>query len=239
MYNSGNKRGFDMKFKEKHLLPLMMAATVLTSCDDIKTTFSKDKHNDLGLLDETPQKDADKYGTEVTLYQVDVPVYKKNGERLKNQYVLTRGLKQSSYTSVDRIENLQVKKVYLNGSNEANYVKVDARNAIYTKNGFCGLFVDYNNKAVVVADKNVAQFSGDEDVREIRKANNSEQRRNNKHIYNDTIENEREIPDSIVENNTIDSVLTDTMTTDSVKTKSTYTGKQFLDTLRTMRQKEL
>ena len=52
----------DMTFKEKHLLPLALAATLTASCSDENGFFKKNEVS-LGLLDERPLKEKDKYNT--------------------------------------------------------------------------------------------------------------------------------------------------------------------------------
>lgn len=233
-----------MTFKEKHLLPLVLAATLTTSCSEDKKIFLKEKSPEInGLLDERPLKDNDKYNIEVTLYHVDVPIYEKNGERKAGQYMLTRGLKSSSYESSQSLEEMSVKPVYINGSKEACYVKVDNNNAIYTERGFCGLFADYNNKAVIVADASVNQFVSELNVKSINASSRSEIRRNENRnnagiIDAETIKSEES--DSLsIKTERCDSVAVDTVNTDSVMIKKTFSGKQFLDTLNSMRQKEI
>ena len=229
-----------MTFKEKHLLPLVIAATLTASCSDEKKIFSKDKEPEVnGLLDERPLKDNDKYNVEVTLYQVDVPVYQKNGERLEGQYMLTRGLKTSSYESSQSVDEMSVKPVFINGSKEACYVKVDDNNAIYTERGFCGLFVDYNKKAVIVSDANVAQFISELNVKNINASSRSEIRRNNRNNagFIDVEAIKSDSLDINVKRN--DSLVVDTAKTDSVGSKKMFSDKQFLDTLNNMRQKDV
>ena len=232
-----------MTFKEKHLLPLMMSAVMITSCGDVKSPFHNDRKKDnMGLLDERPLKDDDKYGADVVLCPVSIPVYNAEGKRLENQYVLTRGLQESSYESVMNIENMRIKQVYLNGSNQVSYVKADDNNAIYTERGFCGLFIDYNKKAVVVADKNINQFTTNLGIRSINKTINNEQYRNNVRLSNVTDEDLPQVKDTVILGEVKDSVVADTVVNtaaDSMKNKSAFNEKQFLDTMQVLRQKEL
>ena len=238
-----------MTFKEKHLLPLALTAALTMSCGENKNPFYKDKDIDSkGLLDEKPQKDMDKYNTAVTLYQVDVPVYDAEGNRLENYAVLTRGLKNSTYVSPQTVENMRVKEVYLNGDQKTWYVKADTNNAIYTKDGFSGLFIDYNSRAVIVADNNVEQFVNDLGANKIMQRLRAERR----HVNDSARENivagvtksvapKDTIPsDSLrvgVEMNHQDTVKSDSVPT-SVSAKDTFTDTQFLDTLRSIHQKE-
>ena len=232
-----------MTFKEKHLLPLMMSAVMITSCGDVKNPFHGDKEKDnMGLLDDRPQKDNDKYGTKVLLYQVNVPVYNADGERLENQYILTRGLQKSSYESASEIKNMRTKPVYLNGSDAVCYVKVDSNNAIYTEQGFCGLFIDYNKKAVVIADENIGKFVSLPKNKGLSKQKSVENKTIRPHSEDKVNSNVTEVVDTLggkkTKNlNTIDT--TGTVGADSVIRKSTYSEEQFLDTLRTLKQKEL
>ena len=229
-----------MTFKEKHLLPLMLTATMAMSCGEAKVPFlNNDNDNNKGLLDERPQKDVDKYNTKVVLYQVDVPVYNEYGVRMEGQSVLTRGLNKSSYKSPQRVESMPVKQVYLNGSNKFSYVKADVNNAIYTKKGFSGLFIDYNDRAVIVSDENISKFISSLESRSIaQRERNNEQKR--------TVEvNSEPIDDAVKHTAVKDTIASDsiehndTIKPDTVSVNSTFTDTQFLDTLRTMRQKEI
>ena len=232
-----------MTFKEKHILPLMLSAAMVMGCSENKPSIFNEKtvDND-GLLDERPQKDVDKFNSEVLLYQVDIPVYTSSGERIKGQFVLSRGLKNSSYTSAQRVDDLSVKPVFLNGSDKLTYVKADIGGAIYTERGYVGLFIDYNKRAVVVADRNISQF-----ITNMENKNISQNGRNEQNRYTENRNENTDITVKlIVRQDTIatDSVKTeierkDTLQTDSVFKKDTYTETQFLDTLRSMKQKEI
>ena len=215
----------------------------MTSCGEVKNPFHNDKKKDnMGLLDDRPLKDDDKYGVNVLLYQVSIPVYTPEGKRLKNQYILTRGLQNSSYESIQKIENMSIKPVFLNGSDQVSYVKADDNNAIYTENGFCGLFIDYNKNAVIVADKNINQFTTDLGLKRLNKPVNNEQNRNYSRS-NSTIDDDlSQVTDTITQREIKDSVNIDTIgngAVDSTVHKSTFDEKQFLDTMQVLRQKEL
>lgn len=228
-----------MTFKEKHLVPLLLAATLTTSCSEDKRIFFKEKTPESqGLLDERSLKENDKYNTAITLYQVDVPLYKRNGERLKEQYMLTRGLQKSKYKSSQSLEEMSVKAVYINGSNEVSYVKVDNNNAIYTERGFCGLFIDYNKKAVVIADSNVSRFVAEMNVKSMTPHSRAETRRNDNRMSADIadVEKSDSIGSSDVKVEQKDSLLGDTVNIDSSVQKKVFRDKQFLDTLKSMRQ---
>ena len=228
-----------MTFKEKHLVPLLLAATLTTSCYGDKKIFFNDKTPEgKGLLDERPLRENDKYNTAITLYQVDVPLYKRNGERLKEQYMLTRGLQKSKYKSSQSLEEMSVKAVYINGSNEVSYVKVDNNNAIYTERGFCGLFIDYNKKAVVIADSNVSRFVAEMNVKSMTPHSRAETRRNDNRMSADIadVEKSDSIGSSDVKVEQKDSLLGDTVNIDSSVQKKVFRDKQFMDTLKSMRQ---
>ena len=139
-----------MTFKEKHLIPLMMVSALTLSCGNNKSTENEKNDNASGLLDERLIHDHDKYGDDVTLGQVKIPLYKKNGERENECFILTRGLNKSEYLSSQELPKMSIKPVYLNGSKKLSYVKADANNAIYTDSGFSGLFIDIDNNAVVM-----------------------------------------------------------------------------------------
>ena len=152
-----------MNYKEKHahhlhralkVTALVMAAMLPLACAEKKEQETQTQ--EYGLLDKSPLKSHDKYNAEVVLYSVDVPVYNCNGERRRDQYVLTHGLKKSIYHSKNA--ERYVRKAYLNGAKEATYVKVDDNYAVETKQGFVGLFLDENSNVVVVSDKHVNDF---------------------------------------------------------------------------------
>lgn len=150
-----------MTYKQKHLALLMTAAATLTLTSGCKKEQPElQKTDKIGLLDDTPLKERDKYDTPVTLYLVDVPVYRANGERIKDTYVLTRALNPSDFAGYSGDDNLSVHKAYFNNSDEAVYVKVNKDNAVLTEKGYVGLFIQ-NDQAVIVAAENVSEFLSD------------------------------------------------------------------------------
>lgn len=150
-----------MTFKEKHLhqafgtLAVSMAMLLPTGCTTEQTKDNKSEQK-IGLLDSTPHVVTDKYNDNVTLHLVNVPIYNKDGTPKENQSVLTRGIRNSSYSPAGDVT--YICKVRLNGSETWHYVKTDKNHAIYTENGFSGLFVDKDGEAVVVKDENVPDF---------------------------------------------------------------------------------
>lgn len=147
-----------MTYKQKHLALLMTAAATLTLTSGCKKEQPElQKTDKIGLLDDTPLKERDKYDTSVTLYLVDVPVYRANGERIKDTYVLTRALNPSDFAGYNGDNNISVHKAYFNNSKEAVYVKVNKDNAVLTEKGYVGLFLQ-NDQAIIVAEQNVSEF---------------------------------------------------------------------------------
>lgn len=228
-----------MTFKEKHLIPLILTAALTTSCSQDKRFLTKDKvDNQNGLLDKRPLLDTDKYGKEVTLYQVDVPVFNKDGSRIEGQCVLTRGLNKSSYESTKEPTSMHIKSAYLNGSRTACFVKVDGNNAVYTERGFCGLFVDDNKNVVVVDDENISQFITDLGAKNIERSSKNEIRKVNvKADNNEFLTDLSEKKDTLFNEENKDTVSTKHHITDSVSGK-VYTDAQFLDTLQNIRKME-
>ena len=151
-----------MTFKEKHLhqafgaLAVSMAMLLPTGCTNQKSDDDSEQEQKVGLLDPTPIKAADKFNNNVTLYLVNVPVYNKNGTPKTDHYVLTHGINNSSYRPMEA--ETYICKAYFNGSKTWHYVKTDKNHAIYTENGFSGLFVDKDGAVVVVKDENVPDF---------------------------------------------------------------------------------
>ncbi|MBQ9271650.1 MAG: hypothetical protein IJ218_05250 [Alphaproteobacteria bacterium] len=157
-----------MKYKEKHAhqlfrnsqkilntLAISAALAIPTACTDSpKEKITKE--NNIGLLDTSPMPSRDKYNETVTLFPVNVPVYNKDGSRKEAQYILTRGLKNSEYTSPN--QERSIKKAYINGAQTPSYIEVDANNAVLTEQGFAGLFVEDDGKVIVIADSRVTDF---------------------------------------------------------------------------------
>ena len=147
-----------MTYKQKHLAMLMVASaalTMTTGCQ--KQPQEQQSKEKAGLLDDTPLKMHDKYGTMVTLYLVDVPLYNKDGTRQKDAYMLTRALSEEDFANYQSGNNLRLAKVCFNNSKDAVYVMADENGAIQTMRGYAGLFAD-KNQAVIVAAQNVGEF---------------------------------------------------------------------------------
>jgi len=225
-----------MTFKEKHLIPLMMVSALTLSCGNNKGTEKEKNENTSGLLDERLMQDHDKYGNDVTLGQVKIPVYKKNGERDNECFILTRGSNKSEYASSQELSKMAVKPVYLNGSKKLSYVKADVNNAIYTDNGFSGLFIDTDNNAVVVADVNITRF-----VDDMNKSLNREHVIIRRHA-NSAMKEESDVAKNANDSTIIDvasyEASEDSLRRDSVINKNTYSKELFLDTLRNLKNNE-
>lgn len=151
-----------MTFKDKHFKqafgPLLLSAfmAVPMGCSEGHKTEEAEKQQ-TGLMDSTPLRSEDKYGFGVTLHHVTIPVYDRNGERKKDQGILTRGLMETAYNP--DTSRTYVRKAYVNDSSTPSYVKVDRNNAIFTDQGFCGLFLD-GSSVVVIDDANLDKFIG-------------------------------------------------------------------------------
>ena len=107
-----------MTYKQKHLAMLMVASAALTmstGCQKQPKEISEKEK--AGLLDDTPLKAQDKYGAQVTVYLVDVPLYNKDGTRQKDAYMLTRALSKKDFANYQNTKqniHLEVKQAYLN-----------------------------------------------------------------------------------------------------------------------------
>ncbi len=156
-----------MTFKEKHFKqafgPILLATMMLlpTGCSKAFKGNSNDSKSG-GLLDPTPVEVKDYYGTNVTLSQVDIPVFDGEGNRLKDRWVVTHGVSNSGYDADMSVSTLR--RVYLNDGDEPSYVQVDANNAIMSKNGGCGLFLE-GHKIIIVSDANLDKYTGKRAVR--------------------------------------------------------------------------
>lgn len=229
-----------MTFKEKHLIALTLGASLFLGCsEDKKTLSAEEQYDSMGLLDKRPLNEHDKYNSKITISHVDVPVYSSNGQRIKDQYVLTRGLEKSDYKSKQKPEEMKVKAVHINGNPKICYVKADANNAIFTERGFCGLFIDDNQNAIVISDDNVEVFV--EELRKHRISQNShtEQRKNVQNNQNVSTFEEVIPTDSVK----ADTIKNDTMNIEIVPTdtigKKTFNKNQFADTLQSLRQRQI
>ena len=155
-----------MTYKQKHLAMLMVASAALTmstGCQKQPKEISEKEK--AGLLDDTPLKAQDKYGAQVTVYLVDVPLYNKDGTRQKDAYMLTRALSKKDFANYQSSNNMRLTKVCFNGSKNAVYVMTDENGAIQTTHGYVGLFADKNH-AVVVAAKHVGDFIAETNQRD-------------------------------------------------------------------------
>jgi len=229
-----------MTFKEKHLVALTLGASLLMGCSENKKAFNDEKKYDsLGLLDKRPMKDCDKYNSKIVIYHVNVPVYSSDGERIEDQYVLTRGLEKSNYVSQQKVEEMKVKAVHINGNPKICYVKADTNNAIFTERGFCGLFIDDNQNAIVISDDNVEVFIEELKKHRISQNSNTEQRKSMQD--NQKVSRLEEVisADSVK----ADTISNDTMNIEIIPTdtigKKTFNENQFADTLQSLRQREI
>lgn len=229
-----------MTFKEKHLVALTLGTCLLMGCSENKKAFNDEyKYDSMGLLDERPMKDCDRYNSKIVIHHVNIPVYNSEGQRIEDQYVLTRGLEKSDYKSRQKPEEMKVKAVHINGNPKVCYVKADANNAIYTERGFCGLFIDKNQNAIVIADDNIQTF-----VDELKGYNISQNKHKEQHKSAQEIKENNSIKNDVP----VDSVKTDTIRnntsafdivpTDTVSDR-TFNEKQFIDTLQSIRQREI
>lgn len=150
-----------MTYKQKHLAMLTVSAAMLTlatGCQKQQApTPNKEK---VGLLDDTPIQTHDKYGSKITIYLVEVPLYDQNGKRLKDTYMLTRGLQKQDFTGYSSGNNMQLKAVCFNNSKDPVYVMVDENSAIKTVSGYAGLFAE-NGKAILVSEDNANTFASE------------------------------------------------------------------------------
>jgi len=150
-----------MSFKDKHIKqafgPLMVSVLMLVPSGCVYQPKTGEQNNrEQGLLDPTPILTEDRYGAPITIYHVNVPTYDQYGNRKADQAVLTRGLKDSDYKG--DTSKLYLKKAYINDSQMPCYINVDKNNAVLTDDGFKGLFLDNNDRVVVVRDDNVSKF---------------------------------------------------------------------------------
>lgn len=156
------EKGDKMTFKDKHFKqafgPLALAALMLvpTGCSEKKKIEEINKQQ-YGLLNPKPLDATDEFGSAVVLGQVNVLVYDANGNRKKDQYILTHGLQSSAY--VPDTSRTFIREVRINNSATPVYVRVDRNGAIFTKEGFRGLF-EKDSKVVIASDGNVKKIDG-------------------------------------------------------------------------------
>ncbi len=156
-----------MTFKEKHFKqafgPFMLAALMMlpAGCGKAgKWTNSGD--DGMGLLSPNPVDTVDKYGVNVSLRHVQIPVYDKDGNRLKDRWILTYGLPNTQYSP--DVSKSTIQEVCLNKNPKTCFVRIDRNNAVLTDFGGCGLFVE-NSKVVIVSDARIDDFVGELNVK--------------------------------------------------------------------------
>ena len=165
-----------MTFKEKHFKqafgPLLLSAMMVlpTGCGKPNKEYEVDDKN-MGLLDPTPVELTDNYGDKVKLSHVQIPVYNKDGERLKDQWVLTRGVADTDY--VPDTSKVRFRATHLNNNPKADYVMVDANGAILTDNGGCGLFLE-GKVIFIVANANLDKYIGERTVQMVQSYNRTQ-----------------------------------------------------------------
>lgn len=152
-----------MTYKEKHLKkafgPILLSALMIlpTGCGKINKSYDSAEDSG-GLLDPTPIEQNDEYGKKVKLSHVQIPVYNQDGDRLPNQWVLTRGIAETNY--IPDMSKISLSEVSINNNPHTSYVRVDANEAVLTDdNKGCGLFVKYS-KIVVVGNESLDDYIG-------------------------------------------------------------------------------
>ena len=181
-----------MTFKEKHFKqafgPLLLSAMMIlpTGCGKPNKNYEVED-NELGLLDPTPIEQIDNYGDKVKLSHVQIPVYNKDGERLKDQWVLTHGVANTVY--VPDTSRVRLRATHLNNNPKTDYVMVDANGAILTENGGCGLFLE-GMDILVVANANLDKFVGERTVQIVRTYNRVQ--KNKQVVATDTVKTKPE-----------------------------------------------
>lgn len=154
-----------MSYRRKHFgygkyAPVALLAFTLATqgCKDGNSSTEKDKIEKQGLLDPTPEVVRDKYGSNVKLTQVELPVYERDGKIKENYGILTRGQNPEHFAKYD-IGELNVRKVYFNNSHDACYVMVGKYGEITDINGhWVGLVADMQGRVVPLAADNVDQY---------------------------------------------------------------------------------
>lgn len=175
-----------MNFKEKHFRqafgPLLFSALMVlpTGCGKTNKNYEVVENN-MGLLDPNPTGRVDNYGEEVKLSHVQIPVYDDDGQRLKDQWVLTYGIADTEY--IPDISRTRFKSVHLNGSPERCNVMVDRNGAVLTEEGSCGLFVE-GSKVLIVGNNNLDKFIGERTVKVVQ--DNTKPQKNKQTVSKDT-----------------------------------------------------
>lgn len=198
-----------MSYKQKHFMQAFKMVTMVSTmavavaCQGIINRMEeKQNTSEMGLLDKTPKDANDFYGTEIKLYQVNIPLYDEKGKRLPDMWMLTRGLQESSYKGSAASE---VVKASINNSEEDCYIRVDGNGAVDTEKGYVGLFVK-NGKVVVVADENTEKFV--EEVSQM-KAEELARIQRRQRIYQQRLQEqelERQRQDSLAQQQRLDSM---------------------------------
>lgn len=152
-----------MKYKTKHLKHLLPVAAVATmtfvnlSCQPENSVTKKDK-TEQGLLAQKDFKTTDKYGTEIFLQKTDIPIYRTNGQRMENCFVVTFGQNPELFADY-HVENLSLQRAYLNENPEATCLMTGKYNEVVDENGrFVGLVVNDNGHVVAIAPQNMKAY---------------------------------------------------------------------------------
>ena len=123
-----------MTYKEKHLIPFIMAASMMTATMSCESNNQQDNDgNQTGLLDTTPVVKKDMYGNDVKLCQFNVPVYDADGN-FNNQYVTTRA-PVSDKNDIRSREKTFLIKTRINNDKELYWVKVYSDNTLVAQDG--------------------------------------------------------------------------------------------------------
>lgn len=154
-----------MNYKKKHFgygkyAPMAMLAITLATqgCKEGNPPTEKDKIEQQGLLDPTPEIVHDKYGSTVELISVEIPVCERIGKIKEGYGILTRGQKSEFFAKYD-IGEPQVRRVYFNNSPESVYVMTGKYGEIIDKYGkWVGLIADIHGKVVPLAAENAEQY---------------------------------------------------------------------------------
>ena len=169
-----NKHFTKLKQSKTLLVSSILATSAMfSSCENNKQ--NSESEQGINSMEDLfkPYTGNDYYGSDVKLYPVNVPVYGKDGNRLKDMYCTIYALEPENYQKTDSTSKKKVVAASYGTKNHILYLKVDKYNRVITEQGLVGLVV-VENEVAVIAPENEASYINNCDLERVK----NEQQRN-------------------------------------------------------------